>query len=84
MERGLPWSAAPAHAAHECPLRRFHHPSEYSFMSKSFLFLFVAAAAISACSDGASSRQIMGPGPVSLSGGTTSGGGGGGGGGLDS
>src|SRR4051812_23144102 len=52
-------------------------------MSKSFLFLFVAAAAMSACSDGASSRQITAPGPVLRSGGISGGGGGGGGGGID-
>lgn len=56
-------------------------------MSKSSLVLcLVAAAAVAACSDAASSRQITGPGPVLRSGGTsgidtstTSGGGGGGG-----
>jgi hypothetical protein len=53
-------------------------------MSKSIVFLFLAAAAVSACSDGAGSRQITGPGPVNFSGGTNTGGGGGGGGGLDS
>jgi hypothetical protein len=55
-------------------------------MSKSSLVLcVVAAVAVAACSDGANSRQITGPGPVLFSGSSTGGGGGGGGGGsLDS
>lgn len=45
-------------------------------MSKSSLILcVVAAVAVAACSDGASTRQITGPGPVSFSGGSTGGGG---------
>ena len=51
-------------------------------MSNSSLVIsLIAAFAVAACSDGASSRQITGPGPVLFSGGTSSGGGGGGAGG---